>query len=236
MNRRNFILILFLLLSINGCTKNKSPLIYENASLKLRIINVTKYPGSIDVYGNHLKLIDSLLCNRSSGYLNINFDSLKITVFDSNDRINSIYDTLIFLSKEKFYTLILFKKDENVYSYLVEDPKISSGESAWIRIFNNSKAGEPFIFSLRSVTDTISFTAPPLFKMSSYKILRDTSYIPSLEVISNGISGDYQKIALEKGKHYTIIITDTFIPIDSRYPYLIYLFVDIFDNKNNSGL
>ncbi len=232
MKKNILIVFLSLLFIFFRCSTNTEPVINEDDTSNLRIINLAIYPpGQMAVYLNDQVFIDSLYINHNSEYLSTKDDSVKLEVYDSNVMTSSIYDTLLFLSKDKYYTLILYKNNERVCSYFIEDVKYSSEENTAVRIFNNSQDGKPFIFSLCSIKDTVSFIDPSLFMMSSYKILEDTSYIPVLKLISNGISGYYDRITLEKNNHYTIIITDTGYHFDYYYPYFFLLFADKIEDK-----
>ena len=104
MNR--ILVLLILSLIFLSCNKEKNPLLPEYDSSKLRIINIIDYQYSIKVTGNDIELCDSLRCHHSSGYIDIYNDTLVVKVFEVSNRSNIVYDTLLSLDKENYYTLI----------------------------------------------------------------------------------------------------------------------------------
>jgi len=231
MNRKNIWIFFILSMIIIECSNSTSPVIEEDNSANLRLVNLVEYYNSFNIYGNDTKLIDSLSCNDNSGYLPIKSDSLRLTVFNISDSSTAVYDTLFVLSELKYYTLFLIKNNRKVTSCFVEDIGHASNGSAFVRFFNNSQAGQPFEFSLKSDSDTVYFTNPPLFKISSYKKLKDKIYIPSLMLLSNNVSADYEIIRFGENKNYTIVITDTEHIFSIYYPYKLYLLSNDFNNN-----
>ena len=231
MKRLFIILILGLSILCVGCKKSLSPLIYEDDSAKLRIINMAQHPQTFFININKELLVDTLQCNRSSGYIKIKSDSVQVEIFDRFNNSSLLYDTLVVLASDEFFTLIVYKSDDEISSLLVNDSAPVNTEITSIRIFNNSEVGEPFTFFMKSSTDTISFISPQLYKLSSYKQLVDTLYTPVLKIISVGISADYQNINLNRSNNYTFIITDTYSITHEYYPYVCFVFLDIFDNR-----
>jgi hypothetical protein len=223
-------LIFILLFSIIiGCKDSKSPPIVENEVSKLRIVNLIDYLLSVSVRGNGQILCDTLRCNGSSGYINIEDDSLNIDVLGINLNSYRIIDTLVTLQKNIYYTLFLFKQNQKVYLLLTEDQIVQSNEFSKIRIFNNSSMGEPFIVYFRSKIDSITFVDPILHQASSYKSIFDTLYTPSIKIIPLDISGDFKKVSLQKMSSYTLIVTDNWPEVDYRYPYISFIIEDVDD-------
>lgn len=223
------ILLLIVFLTFFACEKEKNPLKPVDDSSNLRIINIIHDQYKILVTGNENVMCDSLRGHRSSGYVDIYSDTLLIKVFEIANNSNAVYDTLLFLNKDTYYTLFIFQRDQIISSLLVEDSMLLSQDCSKMRIFNNSSTGEPFRFIMKSNFDTVSIDSPNLYSMSSYNFLSDTLYTPSIILISSDISGDFEKVSLPKNYSYTIVISDKVSYYDARYPYLSFLFIDIND-------
>ena len=226
-------LFIFLVLSCLQmlCKEESTIYIPESPTSHLRVINFFKRWSNIAVLGNETEIIDSLECNYSSGYIDIADDSLHIELFDNYVHQLINYDTVCYLNKENYYTLFLISKNQTISSLLVQDIQLSSLDCSFIRLFNNSAAGEPFIFSLNSQIDTVSYFSLPLHGISNYQIILDTLYTPSLRIIPIGLGGAYGFIPVEKNTQYLIVITDTFPITDSWYPYVVLIFTDIIDDR-----
>ena len=199
-------------------------------------INIIDRYSNVAVSVNENEIVDTLICNYSSGFIDVFDDSLQIEILDNLNNHNVLYDTLCYLEKEKSYTLFLIKKSHSVSALLVHDLQLSSPDVSFIRIFNNSAAGEPFIFRMRSMADTLSFVSLPLHGISSYHIMLDTLYTPSISLILSGLGGEYDPLTIERDKRYLLIFTDTFSGIDIWYPYVLILFEDMIDNKKYERL
>ena len=217
-----------------GCNEDTTSFDNNDEVAHFRIINIIEYYSNVAIWANQNKFIDTLFCNQSSGYIDILTDSLNIQILDNtNNQI--IFDTLCYI-KDRFYTLFLVKKNNSVSSLLVRDIQLTSTECSFMRIFNNSSAGEPFIFSIISQIDSISFVGVPLNRISTYQLLLDTLYTPSLNIISSGETADYDLMSIERNKQYLVVITDTYPIEDAWYPYVVIVFEDISVNENTIRL
>lgn len=231
MKKTFLILGLVISFSLAGCKEDTTAYLPETQTSHLRVISIFQRGSNIEVLANNNEFIDSLQCNYSSGYIDIFDDSLNIEILDNNNNDAALYDTLCYLEKEKYYTLFILSINQTITSELVKDIELSSQDCSFIRIFNNSEAGDPYIFSILSERDTITFPVLNLHQISGYKIALDTLYTARLTIISGDYEGVSGLLEVERNKQYSLVITDTFHMTDSGWPYVVLVFKDITDDK-----
>ena len=222
---------LAILLFLLSCKDETTAYLPESPKSHLRVINVFQRGSNIEVLVNGTKIVDSLVCNFSSGYVEIVDDSLNIEILDNNNDDALLYDTLCYLEKEKYYTLYILSINQTITSEIVKDLELSSQDCAFIRIFNNSEAGDPYIFSIISAQDTIVYPSLSLHQMSGYKIALDTLYTVGLTILSGDNLGAVGLLPVERNRQYTLVITDTFHITDAWWPYIVLIFNDIIDDQ-----